>query len=209
MSIGVIVDGMAEYRSLGSIIEKISASSRIIQQPIYCDIQPYSTTGIIVRTVLKRLPILLNKGANRVVVLVDLENRRECPGDFALEIKRNILEELEVQGKSIQIDVVIKNRKYENWLIADLRTLRSFRRRFRIGIGIQRAISPNKADNVDAEKLLKQSVIPSQTFHKVRDAKTIMGRANPHRIAANSRSFRRFLRVVGDNKYQNQSIRPL
>jgi len=104
--------------------------------------------------------------------------------------------------------VVVKRRKLENWLAADPHALKKMPKRFKVTRSFEKAVSPNKADSVrDAEALLDRIAI-GQSFHKRTDARKIAARQNPLRVAANSRSFRRFLRLAEHPTYAKQSARP-
>ena len=81
-------------------------------------------------------------------------------------------------------------------------------RRFRVTRAFERKVSPDRADHVaDAEALLN-SAAQGTPYHKRTDAKAIAGKQNALRVARNSRSFRRFLRIVGHPRYAEQSAKP-
>ena len=103
--------------------------------------------------------------------------------------------------------VVIKNRKLENWAIADLDALSSHPERFKVNAAARRAVEPNKADVIDAEELLKR-LCQKVEYSKVKDSERIFSIADPTRIALHSRSFRKFLSVTGHPDYLEQSRRP-
>jgi hypothetical protein len=103
--------------------------------------------------------------------------------------------------------VVVKETKYENWLISDIAAIRRMPRRFQLSAQQIRSIQPNKADNVDAVRILKRAAIGS-AYDKVRDAMRIMSYANPMNVAKNSRSFRRLLRLIDCPSYVSQSKIP-
>ena len=83
----------------------------------------------------------------------------------------------------------------------------SVRARFTVTKAFRQSVSSNKAHVRDAEALLKQSA-KSRAYHKRQDAVAIAREIEPLRAAANSRSFRRFLRVTGHPQYEKQSKRP-
>ena len=68
------------------------------------------------------------------------------------------------------------------------------------------AVDNGKADSVDALALLKQAT-RGDAYDKVQDAKRILEEVDVAQLAANSRSFRRFLRVIGHPEYRSQSAR--
>ena len=75
--IGILVDGQAEYQSLPLLIPRINLSGRVLK-PLYCDMQPYAPLAQIANSVLRRIPILVAKSAETVVVLLDKERRIDC-----------------------------------------------------------------------------------------------------------------------------------
>jgi hypothetical protein len=84
---------------------------------------------------------------------------------------------------------------------------RTLPRRFRISKSFESQVAPDRADRADAVRLLKTAAI-GKPYHKVEDAKRILKAAEPLRIGANSRSFRRFLRLSGSRTYASQSRIP-
>src|SRR5262245_28913133 len=83
MRIGLIVDGEAEYRSIRSVLDRVETPEDFIGVRL-ADIQPLAATREqIVRAVRHRMVELAYRRADRVIVLVDLETRQDCPGDWA------------------------------------------------------------------------------------------------------------------------------
>ena len=66
---------------------------------------------------------------------------------------------------------------------------------------------PNETDHLDALAILTAACI-GNADDKVKDGKRTMERSAVSRIAANSRSFRRFLRVLDHPNYVDQSRLP-
>jgi hypothetical protein len=94
---------------------------------------------------------------------------------------------------------------FENWLIADLKALKSFPGRYDITPAAERRIVASGADSTDAMKFMKQVTKPS--YEKTSDSQKILTVADPMSMATNSRSFRRLLRVLGSATYEDQSQR--
>jgi len=116
-------------------------------------------------------------------------------------------------GSSLTADlkVVIKDPFFESWLIADISMLESHPKMFKPTKGDINKIAPNKADKCGAmsiiNKLVKQSGskrLYDKRWHAVRAFEN----ADPKVIAANSRSFRRFLRLLDCPLYSSQSKQP-
>lgn len=206
MRVGIVVDGAAESQALRPLTRRVGVpnGSRILD-PVYADLQPKATAAQIARSGLRVVNLQIQRGADFVVVLIDREDLHACPSKLAGDIRL----EFAKQGVT-SVEVVVKNRCFENWLIADPESLRTrLTARFSVTEGFRNRVSPNRADLVsDAESLLN-SIISGAEFHKLRDATRIAEVADPLRIASNSRSFRRFLRVVGCPHYVNQSALPM
>jgi hypothetical protein len=204
--IGLIVDGEAEYRSLPLLLPRLGLPSQILQPPLTIAANCNVPIGHIVRAAATRFPILASRGATAAALLIDRETNQECPGILAARITAALRPSC-TPGAIRQITVVIKNSKFENWLVADVDAVTSLRRRFRLGTSAVRSIRPNKADSTDALELLKRAAIRTQ-YDKVTDAMRIMGIADGMLMAGNSRSFRRFLRIAGHPAYRQQSRQP-
>ena len=75
MKIGIIVDGQSEYQGLCNLFPRINTPNQILN-PIYCDIQPYSTVGQIAYSISKKMPILLTRDVDHIIILLDKETRK-------------------------------------------------------------------------------------------------------------------------------------
>ncbi|MFL6215464.1 MAG: DUF4276 family protein [Blastocatellia bacterium] len=205
MRIGPIVDGQAELYSLPKLLPRI-ATPHTILQPLYADIQPTAPIPQIIRAVKSRLNIHVARRADIALILIDLEDLGTCAGAWAQELEHGLREGCSGYGIN-DFKVVIKHRMFENWLISDITAIRSLRRRFVLTEADVRQIEPNKADRVNAIRILK-SAAQRTSYDKVADATRILTQADPMRMGANSRSFRRLLRVVENPKYARQSKKP-
>lgn len=204
MRIGVVVDGDSEYRSFANVCEKIRPDcGHAFLRPVKATVDPMAPAPAIARMVKDRVLAAEARGASLVVVLLDRETRDECPGELATAIRENI-----ENYATARICVVIKNRKFENWLVADIRSLAAMRARFNITAGRRRLVEGDRADSIDGHGLLRQAA-KGDAYDKVLDSRRILERADPVAIAANSRSFRKFLRCVGHPKYVAQSRLPV
>jgi hypothetical protein len=203
LRIGIVVDGDAESQALKLLTQRISIPDTQLLDPIYANMQPRSTPGQIARSAKSKIDVLTARGVDKIVVLIDKEDRLECPSQFASNI--------EAAFSAIgcpHVEVAVKNRNFENWLIADVDVFNRLRSRYRVTKAFQKAVSPNKADSVpDAESLLNKIVVSGE-YHKRRDAAQITKLQEADKMARNSRSFRRFLRIVGHSDYLLQSKKP-
>lgn len=199
--IGLIVDGQSEYQSLPLLTAKIDAPDVQFLRTLYAPIQPYASAGVVARACRSPIEQLVQRGATDVVVAIDREARSDCPGVWAAEI----LNKLEIPS-DCQGWVVIKDRTFESWLVADVEALKASPKRFNVSPAIERRVNSDKADSCDALRLLKEITRPS--YSKVADSRVILTAADPLRIANNSRSFRRFMRISGHPNYALASRRP-
>jgi len=206
MKIGVVVDGVSEFASLAGLYSDLQAlGCHQILKPAKADIQPYAPIAVIARQCSPKVSQFLARGAQKVLVLLDREQRNECPGEFARQIAAAIIM---CVGAGAQVEVVVKDRAYENWAIADLDALRALPGRFAVSKATANAVEKNKADQVDALVLLKRCAI-DKSYDKVADSKAIMARAKAQKIASHSRSFRKFMRAAGCPVYSAQSLLPV
>ena len=129
MKIGIVVDGDAESQALKGLTQRLEIKGAQLLNPVYANMQPKSAPGQIAQSAKSRIDILLTRGADLIVVLIDREDRKECPPEFASQLKRAFAK----LGYD-DIRVVIKNRTFENWLIADVKALKKMSARFKVTI---------------------------------------------------------------------------
>jgi hypothetical protein len=202
MKIGVVVDGVSEYQSLGLIFPQLrDRSGHTFFKVVKADIQPKAPPGTIARAAKDSLTQLEARGADLVVILFDREDREICPPTFASEVWTVLR-----RWAACEVAVVVKNSTYENWLIADLGAFIHNPVRFKVHRAHRRQVQPNRADESDGLAVIKSIV--QGDYDKVDVSKLVMGNARPSQIGMHSRSFRRFLRVVEDPDYRRQSKRP-
>ncbi|MGI8643567.1 MAG: DUF4276 family protein [Thermomicrobiales bacterium] len=203
MRIGLIVDGQSEYEALPAIIPSLEEQTgHVIVHPVKADIQPKAPIGVIARACHKGIRALSLREVELVVILFDREDRSECPGELA-SLVGAVLD----RQTDVPFSIVIKDQTFEHWLISDLEALEASPGRFHLSNATRRSIAPNKADQAPALTLL-QAAVRNQAYDKVKDSKRILERADPMRVAASSRSFRRFLRYLEHPSYLHQSRNP-
>jgi len=108
---------------------------------------------------------------------------------------------------TLPMAVVVKDRMVENWVIADIDALAGMPARFRVTDADRRAVTPNRADSANALAVLKKMAL-RKSYDKVADGRRVFDAAEPMRIAANSRSFRKFLATLNHPRYSIQSRTP-
>ena len=202
MRIGVVVDGVAEYESLGQLFPRLSAASgHSYLRVVKADIQPKAPLPTIARACKDAVVQLEARGANLVLILFDREDRPECPGEISEGVARRLATLVHCR-----VSVVVKDRAYENWLVADLGAFSGHRTRYVVAPRHHRQLEPNKADQADALQIIK--TIVQGDYDKVDDSKAIMEHAAPEAISRHSRSFRKFLREARHPWYAAQSLLP-
>lgn len=203
MIVGVVCDGSAESQALEVVVKKINGYGTKFLKPLYADMQPKATEAQIAKKAEKAIGILRAKKADLIIVLLDFEDREGCPGEFS-EMLANAFIKLGMND----VSVVIKMRTFENWLVADPEGIGALNN-YKPTKAFVGAVAPNKADHVDGEKLINSIIVGRREYHKRIDAINIAKRLDVSRASKNSRSFRRFLRLVNHEEYADQSKLPL
>lgn len=195
MKIGLLVDGRAEYYALPHVLPRLGSPHQVLQ-PLVCDIQPFATSGQMALAASKKFPILLAKGVESIVVLIDKETRPDCTGELVQAVERDARARLADLTSAVSLQVVFKVSMFENWLIADPQALGELTGLFEKVERIERQVSRGRADAVDALGLLK-SCSRRRGYDKVDGAVAICRQLAPIRAAKNSRSFRKLLKTLG------------
>ncbi|MDW4908742.1 DUF4276 family protein [Streptomyces sp. ADMS] len=202
--IGVVTEGESEVKGLPEIYPALEerVGSQLLR-PIRSSVDPLSPIPVLTKGLRTGIQLSLARNAQLVVVLLDRENSETCAGARAADIERRLREEVDDV-----VRVVIKDRTFENWLIASPEAFIKQRSKYSHPERISRAACPNKADRHDAPCDLINSAMTKGRYDKTADAPRILRFSNLDSMAANSRSFRRFLAVLGDPKYASGSKRP-
>lgn len=199
MRISILTEGVSEFKSLpllySQIHAKISTRSQIVKT-LKVNVQPDAAYGQIVASCRPNLAIA-QRISDRVIVLLDREQQQQCPGELAERLENEFN-----KIASVPVRVALKDRMYENWLLADLDSLRSYPARYAVDSSAQRKICPNKADSVDGLSEIKR-LVKNGDYSKTSDSDKICRKADIEKIAANSRSFRHFLHLVGHEAYRD------
>jgi hypothetical protein len=174
---------------------------------LHADIQPLSSPAKIVSASLAAMRIFAKKKADRLLVLVDHEGRGDCAGEWCGRMEGLFNKLCKKEGLA-KVRVIVKVQTFENWMVSDPEAIALLRSRFDSSKFRRASVAPNKADHVDAVRMLKRSAHRSE-YEKSRDAVAVMSRLDPYAAAADSRSFRRFMRLVGCPTYANQSKAPV
>lgn len=203
MRIGIICDGDAESQVLRLLTKQVRNKNTYIANPVYANMQPKSSCKQIVKASDSAISLLKQQQVEKIIVIIDFEDKNDC----CIRCVRELNSEYQKCYQDINLIVVIKYRRFENWLISDYKAVASLKK----FAGIKqkaRYIAPDKADHVeDATKLLN-SICNGGEYTKRKDAFAICKKSNIDEMAKNSRSFRKFLRECNYQKYQRQSKEP-
>jgi hypothetical protein len=196
VKVGLVVDGESELLALPILSSRIKGTHRVVKT-VKADIQPCSSPENIARKVNRQLPFLKALGVQLVIVLLDREQLAECCGQRALAIQKSVIS-LAGNFRFSDCQVILKNRTFENWLIADQLALQSQPRRFKWK-GLE-----GEVDELNAKDLLSRAAIGA-SYHKRIDSLRITRLAEPRRIGFQSRSFRKLLGILGCPEYKLQT----
>jgi Domain of unknown function (DUF4276) len=197
----IVVEGDGEYKSLPLVLNKLKADlAHPTLRPVRIAVTPNAPDAKIARECVKALKIAQALGATRAIVLLDREQVTDTPHEIATRLTA----EIEAQfGSSLEVMVVLKDRAFENWLVADMGALAAQTARYTVTQALRRRVEPNKADRTNAIAILNSAAnrIP---YHKIDDAYRLCKHLDPLVAASNSRSFRHFLHALGHARYAGQ-----
>jgi hypothetical protein len=203
----IITEGQGEYKGLPRIYPQLhlGCDKVAIIRTLIINVSPDAPPLTVAKKAAPSIRTAQALNASQAIVLLDRERQRSCPGQIAsiLEAKLRKLS----GSTTMQINVVLKDRAFENWLISDVESLKSQRSRFDVTPAVERLIVPDRADRCDATSVIKR-IIQKGQYHKIEDAERICASMDVERAAKNSRSFRHFLHVVGYDKYKGQCQQP-
>ena len=206
MRIGFVVDGESEVASIPKLFDSLAAATQHqFLRPVLARVTPTAPVPSIAQVITLGMERLIEQGAESVLILLDREQRPECSGQIAMSLQTELQRRRPLK---FAIAVVIQDRTFENWLVAAVSSIERQPKRFPHGVAAKSRIVPNKADQVDALAILKQCVKRGAHYEKVLDSQRILTSADIAEMAANSRSFRRFLRCLSHPDYADQSRRP-
>lgn len=205
MRIGLIVDGQGELDYLSNLTPRISTSHAILERAYYADMQPRATPQQIARAASNAVKVLSSR-CDLIVVLIDSEGA-DCPGLFSTAI-HNAFNEV-YSASNIRFKVVAKHWSLENWLIADTDAIKCLKGRFKISDSLVNKVTGDRADHESNPVRELNKIALKQPYHKRHDPKKIAEHQTPEKMAKNSRSFRRLLRVLEHPQYVSQSKKPV
>jgi hypothetical protein len=204
MKIAFITEGASEFKSLPCLYKQFEErSGNVFLGPLKVNVSPDAMPRIIARECKSRLLIAKAKGANLTVILLDREKQASCSGQIATSIEASTTP----LCLGMEVRVVLKDQKFENWLVADLDALRAHPQRFNVTNVSAKKVVPNRADACDGAEFISRCA-KGDCYDKVRDSQTICASMDVGRAAQHSRSFRHLLHLVGDLEYTTQCRLP-
>jgi hypothetical protein len=201
VKIAIISDGDAELVSLPQVFHTIVTPHTLLR-PTKLKANVYAPPLKLARALSEPLKIARARKANAIILLLDREQRHECCGELSRLLEQQVRAFIDFSSFE-WFRIVLKDRMFENWLVADPEAFESLRSRFDLPHTAVQQINAGGADNIDATATLKAAA-NRKSYAKVADAISILRRADPNRMA-NSRSFRRFLHLIEAQPYKDQS----
>lgn len=193
----LIVEGESEYWAIPRMLEAFSV---VIGRPIIFRGQGVdcSISVLVRQKLLRPAQASILSGCGRIIVIIDLEMRADCPGAFAQKVADELRRQLRAQVSYTGVpplSVVCANRCLENWLLADPEGIQ---RHNYIAKRISGRVGGN-ADGVDAIAVLKWAYKSGRQYDKVADAPALARsvRVTEMRVRQRSKSLDKFLREVG------------
>lgn len=197
-------EGVSEYQTFSLLYPQFrEATSNEFIAPLRVPISPNCSPELIAAKCKTALHVAKAKMADVFVLVIDRESNEACPGGIADAIQERLS-----RFTDLRTHVVIKDRMFENWLLADLDALGAQPGRFTVDNTLRRRIEPNRADSCDASALIKKACI-SKAYSKTSDSALIMKRVRIDTASKNSRSFRHLMHVIGHEDYADQCRVPL
>lgn len=201
-TVGLIVEGATEFLALPRLFQKaLVRGCPPLRAKNLGGVGSDKEPAAIAEMVAPKVIAYRAAGVERVVVCLDREQRRECSGQFAGSVASAIARELVVRRASgNQVHVVIADRTFEAWLLADAYGLHQRRvfvtapttHCFEGNMGAQ-----NKKGTVELGRLL------GRPYVKTTDGPAVFERIEFAAARAfgqgmrGSRSLDKFLRVLG------------
>lgn len=193
--IGIVVEGLGEIEAIHNLLNKVQKTTPLICKPLRADLQPKANALVIARSARTAINQLTRRGATKIVILIDGEDH-PCVVSFANSLRQGFRNQYPQQNLSI----VVKNRTIENWLIADVSAIEKLPARFTVKAELRNAIQHQADEIANAERLLNRCAL-KYGYHKGDDPRRIAAHIDIAAAAAKSRSFRKFLREVGDLRF--------
>ncbi len=171
LPVAIVVEGESAVASVPQLLR--DSGVRMIQ-PVKFDGQPVVRNKSVFCEFVQRkiVPVVRAvslKQVRLVLLIIDLEDRQDCPGMFADFVRQTVVNAMVKKygyTKSPPIVVICANRKLENWLIADPEGLCSHNYVTR---NFSRQVKGN-ADTKDAIRIINSVYPHGRSYDKFTDA---------------------------------------
>lgn len=198
--IGLVVEGEADFAAIPILLRsagiRVAGPAHFGGQPTDCE--PGKFQYFVQKAIVPIVRIMCLKGVSLVAVVIDREDRPQCPGNFAQDVLQVIVRTMKAEWRydgSPRIAVISADRNLENWLIADPKGIlvHNYIRR-----DLSRQVGRN-ADGKDAIALLEQAFPPARRYHKRMDAPALAAKVRPMQpdVRRRSHSLDKLLRECG------------
>lgn len=182
--VAAVVEGSMEYAAVPVLLRNLGLAPSV----------PYNLHGQSVdesldryvrRAIIPAVDICLQKHPDIVLVLLDREDRDQCPGSLASMIAKIINRQ--------RVAVVIANRRIENWIIADSANVN----RSKLVNNPLPRLKPAEADGRNALEMIKRAMSPTG-YKKATHGVALLARVNciDKHVRARSASIDKFVRSV-------------
>jgi len=129
-TIGLIVEGDAEFKALPRL-HKLLPGCPPLKAINLGGIGAECAPEGVARRVVPKVIAHQAAGRIRIILCIDRENRQRCAPGFASDVSQALTRELKQKGRpSTGVHVVIMDRAFEAWILADARGLHA-RRKFK------------------------------------------------------------------------------
>jgi hypothetical protein len=203
--VGIVTEGETEIYCLPCIYPALELITNVtFLKPLRATVDPQSPIPVLAKGLSTAIRLARANKASIVVVLLDREVDPEAPGLRSAKIQAALQKEY---GEDIH--VVLKDSTFENWLVASPEAFEAQPARYPKGALIRKAATPDKADRVNAISLINRAAATGRRYDKIQDGKRTAKFLQVDAMASHSRSFRRFLAILGDNRFANGSKNPV
>ncbi len=202
----IATEGMGEFSAFKKLFGSLPTRTGVLAPKIvHVTCQPDGPAKGIAKACEPLLRQAHARSTGLFVLVIDREQQVSAPGELATALKDELSR---LSPGSFRIEVVYKDRTFENWLIADLGALRKQRARYEVSNALVKHVEPDKADRAKALDLLEKAAKGKQ-YDKIDDGQKIADRLDLMAAARNSRSFRHLLHILGHFEYQEQCKQPV
>ena len=194
--VGLVVEGRTEYQALPEMLVRLGLRCTT---PISFRGQPVEAAvdRLVERCLLRHVRAQLRKKPDLVIVVLDLEQRQSAAHRFRAEVRRELRTQVrrtEGQGAARKTEVVVCDRLFENWLLADPRGIAASAY---LEQDLTRAVSCH-ADGKDALSLLRGALRKGETYRKAEHGPRLAAhvRVEDRKVRLCSESLRQFVDIV-------------